>query len=92
MKTQKELLSTWEAYCKELQRATPDLSPEKETDQDKRKRIAKLIADYDKFVDYYFPTVHRGTPSAPFHLKAAKRILKNKNIRGVFEWARGPKS
>ena len=89
MKTQKELLGIWEAYCRELQKATPDMSPHNEEDQDKRKRIAKLIADYDKFVDYYCPNVHRGTPSAPFHLKAAKRIFQMKNIRGVFEWARG---
>lgn len=54
----------------------------------KGERISRARRDYAFFCSTYFP--HLATaPSAPFHIKAANEILKNKRLRAVYEWARG---
>ncbi|GHT15060.1 hypothetical protein AGMMS4956_14220 [Bacteroidia bacterium] len=58
-------------------------------------RIARVRKDYAYFVEYYFPHYctdkHTGKiiPSAKFHIQAANYILKNRNLKAVFKWARG---
>jgi hypothetical protein len=58
-------------------------------------RMERVRKDYSYFVEYYFPhfCTDRSTgkiiPSAGFHCRAAQTILRERNLRGVFQWARG---
>lgn len=58
-------------------------------------RIERARKDYAFFVGYYFPhyctdrETGKVSPSAKFHTEAAKKILRNKDLRAVFKWARG---
>ena len=62
---------------------------------DKIARTRKAKADFAFFVSYYFP--HYCTdnesgaviPPAKFHIQAAQKVLKNSDIRAVFQWPRG---
>ncbi len=83
----KKNIDEWLRYCSEIEQATTETATEGEAD--KAKRIARLLKNYDAFVQYYFPSVTRGVKNAKFHIEAAEKIAKNKNFRGVFEWARG---
>lgn len=86
MKISKKIYEEWLAYVDSLQaRETPVF----EKPEDQKKRIRRLLNDYEAFVQYYFASITQGIPSAPFHLHAAKTIKKNKRLRAVFEWARG---
>ena len=66
-----------------------------ETNQQREQRIKRVRADYAAFVDYYFPHYTQNpqtgvqTPCAPFHIRAANQVRKNKNLRAVFKWHRG---
>jgi hypothetical protein len=59
------------------------------------KRIERARKDYAFFTEYYFPHIctNRQTgktvSSAKFHVDAAKHLLRNRNARAVFQWARG---
>lgn len=89
---QKESLLLWKQHCDTVQTATTLV---RETAQAKEARIKKVRKDYVAFVDYYFPhyTVNtqtgKQTPCAPFHIKAANQVLKEKNLRAVYKWHRG---
>jgi predicted phage terminase large subunit-like protein len=83
----------WKEWCDIVQTQT---SIQKiETKKQRHDRIEKLRDDYSLFVSYYFPHYCLNSQtgaeilSAPFHIKAANKILKEKNIKAVFEWARG---
>lgn len=58
-------------------------------------RIKKAKKDFSYFVEYYFPHYAKdketGTYIKPakFHLEAAKAVIKNRNLRAVFQWPRG---
>ena len=60
----------------------------------KTARIARARKDYAYFVEYYFPhycterDTGRVIPSAKFHIRAANKLLQNRNIKAVFKWAR----
>lgn len=60
-----------------------------------QQRIKRVRADYAAFVDYYFPHYTQNpqtgvqTPCAPFHIKAANLVKKERNLRAVFKWHRG---
>jgi phage terminase large subunit-like protein len=66
-----------------------------ETTEEQLLRIERVRNDYAYFVEYYFP--HYCTdedtgefiPCAKFHIAAAKKILREKNLSAVFKWARG---
>lgn len=66
-----------------------------ETNAQREQRIKRVRADYAAFVDYYFPhytqnaQTGKQTPCAPFHIKAAKEVKANKNLRAVYRWHRG---
>lgn len=66
-----------------------------ESAKDKLARIKKVRADYAAFVAYYFPhyTVNpetgKTTPCADFHIKAANKVKKERNLKAVFKWHRG---
>ncbi len=87
LKTTKHIIDEWQRYCNELEQASHETAIEDKTEQ--AKRVAKLLKNYDAFVQYYFQSVTKGIKNAPFHIKAAKEIAKNKNFKGVFVWARG---
>ena len=83
----------WKQHCETVQAATSVLI--NETDAQRLARIRRLRSDYAAFVDYYFPhwTVNperaKPTPCAPFHIDAANKILKNRNLKAGFMWHRG---
>ena len=89
----KEALERWKKRCEEVKSATA-FRP-KETPTEKTRRIRQLLGDYRAFVEYYFPhytyneELERSIPSAPFHLAAAKAIRDTRNLKAVFQWARG---
>ena len=66
-----------------------------ENEATKLARIERARRDYAYFVSYYFPHYctdkHTGEviPSAKFHIQAAQKIRKERNLRAVFKWARG---
>lgn len=65
-----------------------------ETEDEKNKRIQRARHDYAFFVEYYFSRfcTDKKTgeiiPCAKFHIAAANKILKDRNIKHVFKWAR----
>ncbi len=83
----------WKQHCEAVQAATAvDIN---ETEARRLTRIKRLRSDYAAFVDYYFPhwTVNpetgKFTPCAQFHIDAANKILKNRNLKAGFMWHRG---
>lgn len=64
-----------------------------ETPEQKKKRIAELEADPQKWKEYYFPNYFKKYPSPAFHIRASKRLLSNfskkKHWYEVRHWARG---
>ena len=66
-----------------------------ETKAAQLERIERARKDYAYFVEYYYPhyctdkVTGEVTPSAKFHIEAAKKILQNRDIKAVFKWARG---
>lgn len=96
MATKAEILKAqekWKQHCETVQAATAvNIS---ETAAQRPARIRRLRSDYAAFVDYYFPhwTVNpetgKATPCAQFHIDAANKILKNRNLKAGFMWHRG---
>jgi len=78
-------IAKWRELCAEIQNATTVVA---ESEQDKEARIKRLLSDYKAFVSYYFPHYAAVEP-AEFHVDAAKKIQKTKNLKALFEWARG---
>ena len=96
MATKAEIIKAqerWKQHCETVQAATAvNIN---ETQAQRLARIRHLRTDYAAFVDYYFPhwTVNpetgKATPCAPFHVSAAKKILKYRNLKAAFQWHRG---
>ena len=88
-----DTLELWKKHCETVQNSTTINVAE--TEKEKLARIKKLRADYAAFVDYYFPhyTVNpetgKTTPCADFHIKAANKVKKERNLKAVFKWHRG---
>ena len=89
----KEALELWKQHCADVQTATTIVRGV--TIRQRDLRIKRVRADYAAFVDYYFPHYTQNpqtgvqTPCAPFHIKAAKEVKANKNLRAVYKWHRG---
>ena len=89
---QREALIRWQEHCDNIQRMT--IVPV-ENEADRLRRIDRARKDYAFFVSYYFPhyctdkTTGRTIPSAKFHTDAARLIRRNRDLRAVFQWARG---
>ena len=83
----------WKQWCETVQNQTTVLHSE--TPEAKKARIKRLLSDYNEFVVYYFPhyvtnkDTGKITPCAKFQIDAANTVRKNKNLKGVFKWARG---
>ncbi|MBQ8282401.1 MAG: hypothetical protein IJZ01_02355 [Paraprevotella sp.] len=88
-----ETLERWKKHCEMVQNSTTVDTTE--TEQEKKARIRRLLANYGEFFDYYFPhyctnpTTGAHTPSADFHIEAANTIKKDNNFKGAFIWHRG---
>ncbi len=83
----------WKRWCDTVQNNTSVNYFEKTSD--KQARIERARKDYNFFVEYYFPhyttdsKTGKNTQCAPFHIKAANKILKTRNLKAAFKWARG---
>lgn len=96
MATKAEIIKAqerWKQHCETVQAATAvNIN---ETEAQRLTRIRRLRSDYAAFVDYYFPhwTINpetgKATPCAPFHVSAANKILKDRNLKAAFQWHRG---
>lgn len=96
MATKAEIIKAqerWKQHCETMQAATAvNIN---ETQAQRLARIRHLRTDYAAFVDYYFPhwTINpetgKATPCAPFHVSAANKILKDRNLKAAFQWHRG---
>ncbi|MDR0581449.1 MAG: phage terminase large subunit [Prevotellaceae bacterium] len=96
MPTQGEInkaLIRWGYHNKDIIRLST--IPDGENKAAQLARIQHARKDYAFFVEYYFPhfctdnKTGKNIPCAPFHIAAAQTILKETNLRGVFQWARG---
>ncbi len=87
----RDMAEQWENFAKDGDRYYLQYR----TAADEKARIERARKDYAYFVSYYFPHYCTDkktgtiTPSAPFHIAAAKTILKNSDMQAVFQWARG---
>lgn len=80
----KESLQKWEAYKKNVERAT-ELPIE--TEKEKLARIAKLKNNFPEFCKFYFPNYTKAD-FAPFQLQFAKKVIDNPTIYATAAWAR----
>jgi hypothetical protein len=90
MSVQNKQIIDWEKFRESVRKSTAvDL---KETAEEKKKRIAMLEADPQKWKEYYFPKYFK-YQSPTFHLSASERLLKQfKKMKHWYEvrhWARG---
>ena len=83
--TKTEIYKQWQRDHERIQRGTRAIS---ESRQEQHARIERARKDYAFFVKTYFPHIAR-TPCGKFQLDAASYIIRNRNARAVFEWARG---
>lgn len=76
----------WDLSVKRLREQTP-INPF-ETKQEQADRIALAKKDYKYFVEYYLPNF--ATASVPsFHIKAANKVKRDKEIAIWLQWGRG---
>lgn len=75
----------WLQFCEQVQNSTGVRFNESDKEQQLRKKTA--LKNYSFFVETYFP-LYADAPCAKFHIEAANKILKDKNILAVLEWAR----
>lgn len=86
MASNKQILKLWEQHSLMVQQATTLVVNESTVDIENR--IKRARKDYAYFVEYYFPHYAK-SKTAKFQIKAANKILKSRNLRALFEWARG---
>lgn len=91
--TLKQAQERWKQLSETIQNmSTVNVS---ETKAAQIERIERARKDYAYFVEYYYPhyctdkVTGKVTPSAKFHIEAAKKVLRNRDIKAVFKWARG---
>lgn len=76
-------------YLAKLQQISEcDVVDYTETESQKNERKNRARKDYNFFVRKYFPH-YAQSDCAEFHIKAANKVLKEKNIKAIMEWARG---
>ena len=93
MSIEKSIIRKWKLLGESIQSLSTveaDESPERQL-----KRIELVRQDIAAFTAYYFPhycadkETGRAIPPAKFHIQAAKEILKDSNLRAVYQWPRG---
>lgn len=91
--SQKDAIKQWKELCATIQ--SMSTVNKAETEAVRLARVERSRKDYAYFVSYYFPhyCTDRDTgeviPSAKFHIQAAQKIRKERNLRALFKWARG---
>lgn len=91
--TEQEAIKRWRQHCENIQSQT--VVNHAETPAQKQARIERARTDYAFFVDYYFPhfvndpVTGKHTDCAPFHIKAANKVRKTRNLKLLAKWARG---
>ena len=78
----------WERWQERKNRILSQNFSFTETSAQRDARIERARKDYSYFVETYFPHLAK-CKCGKFQLDAARYLLKNKNTRAVFEWARG---
>jgi len=79
-----EAIRRWEAFRREIIR---DTNIPNETRLEQKERIKHLEKHPEEWFKFYFPSYYTAEP-APFHVRATKRLLKNKDCYEVRPWAR----
>jgi hypothetical protein len=77
-----KLLSDYDKHCIRISQATSININEKHAD--KLKRIAEFEKEYVTWFEYYFPNYAK-KKCAWFHKKMANAIIKNKQVKALFE-------
>ena len=85
MVAQKQLLTDWDNYIKNVMRETE--VPFKESEGDKARRIKSLLGNFKAFCKYYFPNFTTAD-FAEFHLEFANKVIDNSTIYAVIAWSR----
>ena len=75
----------WLLLCKEVQTQTEAIP--KESHRQQQRRVQQLLSDFSAFCQYYFPHYCKAE-FGWFHKEAAKKIIKDKSVFAVLEWAR----
>lgn len=88
----KEAYKTWRQLCDNINSMTT--VDAMETEAERLTRIERARKDYAYFVSYYFPHYCTNSdgdiiPSAKFHIQAANKIKRERDLRAAFVWARG---
>jgi len=84
-KDDKKALELWNKKCQAIASAT--VVKEIESKASKDKRISKAKKNYPFFVNFYFPH-YASSPCSKFQIEAANKILADRNIFAILEWAR----
>lgn len=83
--TDKQAMQQWNEYVENIRKQTALF--ENESEEQQRKRIKILEADFELWCKYYFPNYCYADP-APFHKQASLRILNNAEYYEVRNWSR----
>lgn len=89
----REAIELWKQWCDTVQ--TRSVVAVRETEAQRRKRIAYLLADYGRFFNYYLAhycddeQTGKHTDCAPFQIKAAHTLRDADTIQFAAQWARG---
>lgn len=83
--TDRQAKIDWDKYFENFIAAAS--ADQHETEEEQKKRIAKLEANFEDWKVYYFPK-YCFAPAAPFHVKASKRIINNPEWYESRVWAR----
>jgi len=75
----------WDEHLKNLMRSVTVDHTESESERIVRKQ--KLEKDFEQWANYYFPAYATSEP-APFHKKAARRVINNRRWFEVRAWSR----
>ncbi|ADY51522.1 phage uncharacterized protein [Pseudopedobacter saltans DSM 12145] len=84
-KINKDILQRWQDRIAWIRSASFN---KEETRAEKDARIARARKDYNYFVSEYFPHLAR-KQNGKFQTQAANYLLRTKQTRALFEWARG---
>lgn len=82
----KAQVNRWKDICSNAQQHT--VVDGYETEVEKLLRIERAKNDYSFFVEHYFPHYAKAKCGA-FQIEAANEVNSQKQLRAVFEWARG---
>lgn len=91
--SRKDAVNQWKQWCETVQNRS--VVPLSESQVQRDKRVAYLLADYGRFFNYYLahycddPQTGQHTDCAPFHIRAAHTLRDNDTIQFAAQWARG---